>query len=612
MSRAPGKVARRPARCRVESLRSTLVTAPLEDTYDGAHPVRTLVGLYSGQRRRLAAAALAFAAKHSPIWVIPVLTADVIDVVVDHRPLHDLWWAAALMLLVVGQNLPMHWLYVRAFSVAVRTVETNLRMALSRRLQELSIGYHRRVSAGVLQAKIVRDVENVVESSRQAFDSGMSATTTLVGAVVVTAVRVPEFLPVFALAVPAAAGLVVAMRRRMTSHNAAFRAEVEHMSARVSEMTHLVPITRAHALERDELDRMGATLVGVRDAGIRLDVTNGWFGALSWILMQMLSVGCLVGAAWVAWNGMFDLSAGDVTMLSSYFVALTGAVTALMTIAPIVTKGLESVRSMGEVLTEPDLERNAGKATVDDVHGEVVFDGVRFAYDDAPDEPAVDGLDLHVRAGETIALVGPSGSGKSTVLNLVIGFLAPTSGRLLLDGRDMATLDLRTYRRFLAVVPQESLLFVGSVRDNVTYGSPELSDDAVLAALRDANALEFVEQMGGLDAVIGERGARLSGGQRQRLAIARALVRDPRVLVLDEATSALDTASERLVQEALGRLMAGRTTFVVAHRLSTIRGADRIAVLRDGRLVEIGTHTDLVSAGGAYAALDAQSAPPAA
>lgn len=588
------------------------MTAPLEDTYDGAHPVRTLVGLYSGQRRRLAVAALAFAAKHSPIWVIPVLTADVIDVVVDHRPLHDLWWAAGLMLLVVGQNLPMHWLYVRSFSVAVRTVETNLRMALSRRLQELSIGYHRRVSAGVLQAKIVRDVENVVESSRQAFDSGMSATTTLAGALVVTAVRVPEFLPVFALAVPAAAGLVVAMRRRMTSHNAAFRAEVEQMSARVSEMTHLVPITRAHALERDELDRMGATLVGVRDAGIRLDVTNGWFGALSWILMQTLSVGCLVGAAWVAWNGMFDLSAGDVTMLSSYFVALTGAVTALMTIAPIVTKGLESVRSMGEVLTEPDLERNAGKATVDDVRGEVVFDGVRFAYDDAPDEPAVDGLDLHVRAGETIALVGPSGSGKSTVLNLVIGFLAPTGGRLLLDGRDMATLDLRTYRRFLAVVPQESLLFEGTVRDNVTYGSPDLSDDAVLAALRDANALEFVEQMGGLDALIGERGARLSGGQRQRLAIARALVRDPRVLVLDEATSALDTASERLVQEALGRLMAGRTTFVVAHRLSTIRGADRIAVLRDGRLAEIGTHAELLAAGGAYAALDAQVAPPAA
>jgi ATP-binding cassette subfamily B protein len=455
----------------------------------------------------------------------------------------------------------------------------------------------------------VRDVENVVESTRQTFDSGMAAVTTLAGAIVITAVRVPEFLPVFAVAVPASAGLVVAMRRRMTTRNAAFRTQVEQMSARVSEMTHLIPITRAHALEADELDRMDRSLVGVREAGIRLDVVNGKFGALAWITFQLLSVGCLVGAAWVAWGGVFDLSAGDVVMLSSYFMALTGSVTALLSLAPVVTKGLESIRSMGEVLTEPDLERNAGKAEVIGVAGGVRFEDVRFAYDDAPDEHAVDGLTLDVAAGETIALVGPSGSGKSTVLNLVIGFLAPTRGRILLDGVDMAGLDLRTYRRFLAVVPQESLLFEGTVRANVTYGSPELTDDAVRTALRDANALEFVEVMGGLDAVLGERGARLSGGQRQRIAIARALVRDPRVLVLDEATSALDTASERLVQEALARLMRGRTSFVVAHRLSTIQGADRIAVMRDGRVVEIGARDELVAAGGAYAELHAAGPP---
>ncbi|MDM7855548.1 ABC transporter ATP-binding protein [Cellulomonas alba] len=588
-----------------------MTTAPLlEDTYDGAHPVRTLTGLFRGQRRNVGVATAAFVVKHSPVWVIPLLTANVIDVVVDHRPLRELWVTAVLMALFIVQNLPLHQLYVRSLSRAVRTVETNLRMALARRLQELSIGYHRRTSAGMLQTKIVRDVENVVESCRQAFDTGMAAATTLVGAVVITAFRVPEFLPVYALAVPAAAALVVSMRRRMSARNAAYRTEVEHMSARVSEMTHLIPITRAHALERDELSRMDATLVGVRQAGFRLDVTNGWFGALSWILMQLLSVGCLIGAAWVAWSGRFGMTAGDVTMLSSYFVALTGAVTALMSMAPIVTKGLESVRSMGEVLTSPDLERNAGKAEVGAVEGQLDFEAVSFAYADAPDESAVDGLDLHVRAGETIALVGPSGSGKSTVLNLVIGFLTPTAGRIVLDGRDLVELDLRTYRRFLAVVPQESLLFEGTVRDNVTYGSRDHSDAAVLAALRDANALEFVEEMGGLDALIGERGARLSGGQRQRLAIARALIRDPRVLVLDEATSALDTASERLVQEALARLMRGRTTFVVAHRLSTIRGADRIAVLRHGRLVELGTHADLLAADGAYAELTRLSAGP--
>ncbi|WP_448059262.1 ABC transporter ATP-binding protein [Cellulomonas hominis] len=580
-------------------------TPLLEQHYDGSRPVHTLVGLFRAQRWRLVLAGLAFTAKHSPIWVMPVLTANVIDIVVDHRPLRELWTAAALMSVVIAQNVPLATVYIRQLSIAVRTVETNLRMALCRRLQELSIGYHRRTSAGVLQAKIVRDVENVVESARQTFDSGMGAVTTLAGAIALTAARVPEFLPVFALAVPASAALVVAMRRRMSARNAAFRVEIERMSARVSEMTHLIPITRAHALERDELDRMDTTLVGVREAGIRLDVVNGRFGALSWTTLQLLSVGCLVGAAWVAWTGTFAVTAGDVVMLSSYFVTLTAAVTALMSLAPVITKGLESVRSMGEVLTDPDIERNAGKVVVTDVAGAVEFERVTFAYPDAADDPAIRDLSLRVRPGETIALVGPSGSGKSTVLNMVIGFLSPGAGRIVLDGRDAAELDLRTFRRFLAVVPQESLLFEGTVRDNVTYGSPELTDAAVLTALEDANALDFVTQMGGLDAVIGERGARLSGGQRQRLAIARALVRDPRVLVLDEATSALDTASERLVQEALARLMRGRTTFVVAHRLSTIRGADRIAVMRAGRIVEIGSHTELMVAGGAYRELQA-------
>ncbi len=579
-------------------------TAPVEDVIDGSRPLRSVVRLYRPMRGRLLVAFLAFAVKHSPVWVMPVLTATVIDVVVQHRPLHQLWTAGALMALLVALNLPVATLYVRQLSLAVRTVEVELRSALARRLQTLSIGYHRRTSAGVLQAKIVRDVENVVESTRQAFDSGAAAVTTLVGALVLTGIRVPEFLPVYAVAVPAAAALVLGMRRGIAARNAAFRTEVERMSARVSEMTHLIPITRAHALEDPELDRVGVTLTGVRTAGIRLDVVNGRFGALAWITLQLLSVGTLVSAAWLAWDGRFALTAGDVVMLSSYFVTLTGSVTQLVGLAPVVTKGLESVRSMAEVLAEPDVERNEGKRPVSEVRGDLTFEAVSFSYGDDDGEPAVADLSLTVRAGETVALVGPSGSGKSTVLNLVIGFLVPQHGRLLLDGTDMASLDLRTYRQHLAVVPQDSVLFEGSVRDNVTYGRPEIGDDALRAALEDANAADFVEELGGPDAWVGERGARLSGGQRQRLAIARALIRDPRVLVLDEATSALDTGSERLVQQALARLMRGRTTLVVAHRLSTIRGADRIAVLSGGRLVEIGSHRELLAAGGAYADLE--------
>jgi ATP-binding cassette subfamily B protein len=289
-------------------------------------------------------------------------------------------------------------------------------------------------------------------------------------------------------------------------------------------------------------------------------------------------------------------------MLSAFLTTLTNSVTTLAGLTPVISKGLESVRSVGEVLQAPELEDNEGKAEVTSLRGAVTFEGVGYAYDGG--RAAVRDFTLDVTPGETIALVGASGAGKSTVLNLVIGFIRPTAGRLLLDGADMTGLDLRTYRRFVSVVPQESILFDGTVRDNVAYGMDDADEETVRAALRDANALEFVDRLpNGLDTLVGEHGARLSGGQRQRLAIARALIRDPKVLVLDEATSALDTRSEALVQEALARLLHGRTTFVVAHRLSTVRGADRIVVMGDGRIEEIGTHQELLRRGGAYAAL---------
>ncbi|MEV7978749.1 ABC transporter ATP-binding protein [Streptomyces sp. NPDC086519] len=577
---------------------------PLDHRYRGEHPVRTLAYLLRADRRKLAAAVGVFTVKHSPIWLLPLITASVVDTVVQHGPVSRLWTAVAVIMAILLVNYPLHVLYVRLLYGSVRRMGTTLRSALCTRMQQLSIGYHSRVSAGVLQAKVVRDVETVEQMVQQTAEQGLGALTVLTGGLVIIGVRTPQFLPVFLVVVPAATLLVARLRARLRTHNEHFRHEVETLSSRVTEMTRLIPVTRAHGLEGKALRRMDGTLSRLLTSGMRLDLVNGRFGSLAWVVLNVIGVAVLAAAALVSYYGVWGVTPGDVVMLSAFLTTLTNSTTTLTSLAPVITKGLESVRSVGEVLQAPELEDNEGREEVTAVRGAVTFERVGFGYEDGG-RPAVAEFSLDVVPGETVALVGASGAGKSTVLNLVIGFIRPTSGRLLLDGVDMSGLDLRTYRRFVSVVPQESILFDGTVRENVAYGMEDEADqETVRAALRDANALEFVDRLPhGLDTVVGERGARLSGGQRQRLAIARALIRDPRVLVLDEATSALDTRSEALVQQALTRLLHGRTTFVVAHRLSTVRGADRIVVMDDGRIREIGTHEELLRRGGAYTAL---------
>jgi len=585
-------------------------TSPLEHRFRGENPLRTLLFLYRGERRRLLAGAVFFVIKHSPVWMMPLLTANIIDIIAqpDRHALSELWINAGVLVGLLLQNVPMHFWYMRAVSRAVRTLETRLRSALCRRLQHLSIGYYARQSAGVLQSKVLRDVESVEQLTRMVFDSGLSALTNLGFALVITAVRAPWFLVFFLLTVPIATAVVYALRASLTASNTAFRREIEQMSSRVTEMTHLIPITRAHGLETSALERVDQSIERVRDAALQVDATNATFGALAWVTFNLFNMACLVFAAWVYARHWLPITLGDVVMLTTYFALMTNSVLTLVSTAPQATKGLEAIRSIGEVLQCPDLELNEGKALVAAVRGEFTFEAVSFRYPEA-EAAAIENFDLRVQPGETVALVGPSGAGKSTVLNLAIGFLRPTAGRILIDGQDMAGLDLRSYRRFVSVVPQESILFDGSIRENVTYGMKGVPDATVVAALQSANAWEFVSPLPeGIATTVGEKGARLSGGQKQRLAIARALIRDPRVLILDEATSALDTETERLIQEALERLMVGRTTLVVAHRLSTIRRAHRIIVLNHARVVEAGTHESLLAAGGLYAQLHQQQA----
>lgn len=579
----------------------------VDEVFQRDHPLRTLLSLMRAHRVRAIIAFLAYGVKHSPVFILPVIVADCVDIVVQHRPSQALVRNAIILVLLVAQNVPVNMVYARHWSLVVRDLEYRLRYTLSERIQKLSIGFHSRTNAGVLQTKVVRDIENVQTMMQSTADAGFAAVFGLIGAVSITAIKAPQFLPFLAVLVPLSGWIITSSRSRLNASNEAFRETVEGMSGQVNEMAQLIPVTRAHGLEDTAITRVDSAFRRVREQGHRLDVTTGRFGALAYTSYQLCFVLCVVSAAWMAWHGYAGVSVGEVVMLSSYFHVLAGSAVMLTNLAPAMTKGLTSVKSLGDVLTNDDIEHNEGRTVVSKVAGRLQFESVAFTYPEATGQ-AVSNLTLDVAQGETIALVGPSGAGKSTLVNLAIGFIRPTSGRILLDGVDMETLDLRTYRNFVSVVPQETVLFEGTVAENVGYGIADLDITHIEQALRDANAWEFVRGLPeGIATLLGPRGATLSGGQRQRLAIARALIRNPRVLILDEATSALDTASELLVQQALERLMAGRTTFIVAHRLSTIRNADRIVVLESGRIAEIGSHSDLLAANGLYADLTRQA-----
>jgi len=300
--------------------------------------------------------------------------------------------------------------------------------------------------------------------------------------------------------------------------------------------------------------------------------------------------------------GTAEVTAGTFVSYLTAVMMLMSPLKRLARINEKIQMGIAAAHSMFGVLDEPP-EEDTGTERMERARGEVAFDGVSFSYDPSH-FPAVRGIDIHIHPGERVALVGPSGSGKSTLASLLLGFYRPESGVVRLDGRDTRSLTLASLRRQIAVVTQETMLFDGTIRSNIVYGSPDQSAEQLERVIRAAHVAEFVERLPqGLDTPVGERGARLSGGQRQRIAIARALYKDAPILILDEATSSLDSVSEQLVQHATENLVHGRTTLVIAHRLFSVENADRIVVLEDGRVVETGRHAELVERGGLYARL---------
>lgn len=576
--------------------------------YRNRRAFQNYIGFYSGYKLRFILVWIMYLVKASPAYVLPILTAEIVNMITDSAVTGEmfyrkLWEILAIGFVAIVQNIPSHMLYVWLMSVPCRTVERNLRSALCIRLQHLSIPYHTTTKMGELQNKVTRDVESIENMTRMLLDTIPHLVLSIGVAVVVTLIKAPLFVLFYVAVVPFAVLLFVSIRKRMVERNREFRRSIEEMSGKVTEMLRLIPITRAHHVEDLEISRVNQRLEQIRSSGLRVDYINSVFASVNWVILMLFNLGTLVLIAYLYKRDILHIGVGDIGLLTGYFSTITATVLMAMNCLPGITKGLESVKSIGEVLECPDIELNAGKPEVTSVQGDFVFDHVSFRYPGS-EAHALDDICLHVKAGETIALVGPSGAGKSTMAHLVIGFVRPTSGRLLLDGRDMNEIDLRSYRTFISVVTQETLLFDGTIRENICYGVNP-TEFELMDAVRGADLLDLIDSLPeGLDTRVRENGARLSGGQKQRIAIARALLRDPRVLILDEATSALDVESEAQVKAALDRLVKGRTTFIVAHRLSTIRDADRIVVMANGRIAEIGTHQELKARNGIYADMD--------